>query len=83
MPIVYAELHRLEHFHMQGERAGHLLQTTALVHEAYVRLVGQERDWQGRGHFFAVAAQVMRRILVDFARRRGAEKRGGGAGPTW
>ncbi|HXU33605.1 MAG TPA: sigma-70 family RNA polymerase sigma factor [Thermoanaerobaculia bacterium] len=79
MPIVYAELHRLAHFHMQGEREGHLLQTTALVHEAYVRLIGQARDWQGRGHFFAVAAQVMRRILVDFARRRGAEKRGGGA----
>ena len=78
MPIVYAELHRLAHFHMAGERVGHLLQTTALVHEAYVRLVGQERDWQDRGHFFAVAAQVMRRILVDFARRRGAEKRGGG-----
>ncbi len=79
MPIVYAELHRLAHSHMQGERQGHLLQTTALVHEAYVRLVGQERDWQGRGHFFAVAAQTMRRILVDFARRREAEKRGGGA----
>ena len=79
MPIVYSELHRLAHFHMAGERSGHLLQTTALVNEAYVRLVGQERDWQDRGHFFAVAAQVMRRILVDFARRRGAEKRGGGA----
>ncbi len=78
MPIVYSELHRLAHFHMQGERVGHLLQTTALVNEAYVRLIGQERDWQGRGHFFAVAAQVMRRVLVDFARRRSAEKRGGG-----
>src|SRR5262245_26427209 len=79
VPMVYAELRRLAHRYMQGERSGHLLQTTALVHEAYFRLVGLDRDWEGRGHFFAVAAQVMRQILVDFARRRGAGKRGGGA----
>lgn len=79
VPVVYSELRRLAHRYMVGERAGHLLQTTALVHEAYFRLVGLDRNWEGRGHFFAVAAQVMRQILVDFARRRGAGKRGGGA----
>ena len=79
VPVVYAELRRLAHRYMQGERAGHLLQTTALVHEAYFRLVGLDRDWEGRRHFFAVAAQVMRQVLVDFARRREAGKRGGGA----
>lgn len=82
VPIVYSELHRLAHRHMRGERAGHLLQTTALVHEAYFRLAGQEREFVGRGHFFAIAAQVMRRILVDLARRKGADKRGGGITPV-
>lgn len=77
LPLVYDELRRLAHHYMVGERRGHLLQTTALVHEAYVRMVGLERDWEGRRHFFAAAAQVMRRVLVDLARRREAGKRGG------
>jgi RNA polymerase sigma factor (TIGR02999 family) len=80
MPLVYEELRRLAHRHLGRERAGHTLQTTALVHEAYLRLVDQ-RDvrWQNRAHFFAVAAQMMRRILVDYARSRRFAKRGGGA----
>ncbi len=78
-PIVYQELRRLAHNYMRQEPAGHLLQTTALVHEAYLRLVGEDIDWQGREHFFAIAANQMRRILVDYARRRRAQKRGGGA----
>jgi len=70
-PIVYAELHRLAHRYMRRERAGNSLQTTALVHEAYVRLVDYKRmQWQDRAHFFAVSAQLMRRILVERARRR-------------
>ncbi|MDX1996593.1 MAG: sigma-70 family RNA polymerase sigma factor [Thermoanaerobaculia bacterium] len=81
VPIVYAELKRLAHASMRAERADHVLQTTALVHEAYFRLVGLERDWAGRRQFFAVAAQVMRQVLVDFARRRDADKRGGGQAP--
>jgi RNA polymerase sigma-70 factor (ECF subfamily) len=77
-PIVYAELRRLARRYMRHERAGHTLQTTALVHEAYVRLVDYKRmQWQNRAHFFAVAAQLMRRILVDHARSHGA-KRGAG-----
>lgn len=77
-PIVYAELHRLARRYMRGERAGHSLQTTALVNEAYMRLVDYKRmQWQNRAHFFAVSAQLMRRILVDHARRRNL-KRGGG-----
>jgi RNA polymerase sigma-70 factor, ECF subfamily len=77
-PIVYRELHRLAGRYMKGERAGHSLQTTALVNEAYLRLVDYERmQWQNRAHFFAVSAQVMRRILVDHARRQNV-KRGGG-----
>jgi RNA polymerase sigma factor (TIGR02999 family) len=75
---VYAELRRLAHRHMRGERLGHPLQTTALVHEAYLRLIDSSRvHWQNRAHFFAVTAQLMRRVLVDLARRRGARKRGG------
>ena len=77
-PLVYAELHRLAHRYMRKSAGNDLLQTTALVHEAYLRLVGEDVDWQGRDHFFAVASTVMRRILVDFARRRFALKRGGG-----
>ncbi len=77
-PVVYAELHRLAHRSMRKSASHDLMQTTALVHEAYLRLVGKEVDWQGRDHFFAVASTVMRRILVDFARRRFAAKRGGG-----
>jgi RNA polymerase sigma factor (TIGR02999 family) len=80
MPLVYEELRRLAHRHLGRERAGHTLQTTALVHEAYLRLVDQkEVRWQNRTHFFAVAAQMMRRILVDYARSRRFAKRGGGA----
>ena len=78
MPLVYAELHRLAARYMRGERPGHTLQTSALVNEAYLRLAGHEDiQWQDRAHFFAVAAQAMRRILVDHARRRGNQKRGG------
>jgi RNA polymerase sigma factor (TIGR02999 family) len=70
-PIVYDELHRLAHHYLKGERAGHSLQTTALVNEAYLRLVDYKRmHWQNRAHFLAVSAQAMRRILVDRARRR-------------
>jgi RNA polymerase sigma-70 factor, ECF subfamily len=77
--LVYGELHRLAERYMRGERAGHSLQTTALVNEAYIRLVDSSRvRWQSRVHFFAVAAQLMRRILVDFARHRRYQKRGGG-----
>ncbi|MGH9937304.1 MAG: sigma-70 family RNA polymerase sigma factor [Blastocatellia bacterium] len=80
MPLVYRELHRLASRHLGRERAGHTLQTTALVHEAYLRLVDQkEANWQSRAHFFAVAAQMMRRILVDHARARRFAKRGAGA----
>ncbi len=80
-PIVYEELRRLARHYMRRERANDVLQTTALVHEAYMRLVGEDVQWQGRDHFFAIAAGVMRRILVDYARRRRAEKRGGDANP--
>lgn len=79
-PIVYQELRRLAHYHLQREREGHTLQTTALVHEVYLRLCGQDEPrWEDRAHFFAVSARMMRRILVDYSRRRGAEKRGPGA----
>jgi len=79
-PLVYRELHRLARHYMSQERPGHTLQATALVHEAYVRLVDVNRmHWQNRAHFFAVSAQMMRRILVEFARRRHREKRGGNA----
>ena len=77
-PLVYDRLRRLASHYVRRERAGQTLQRTALVHEVYVRLIeGADVDWQDRGHFFAVASQVMRRILVDAARARGAEKRGG------
>jgi RNA polymerase sigma factor (TIGR02999 family) len=80
MPLVYDELRRLARFHMRRERAGHTLQTTALVNEAYMRLVDQRNvHWKCRGHFFAVAAQLMRRILIDHARGRRVAKRGGQA----
>ena len=79
MPLVYDELRRLAGAKMRQEKNGHLLQPTALVHEAFVRLVGSDdwRKWDGRGHFFAAAAEAMRRILIEQARRRNAEKRGG------
>lgn len=77
--MVYAELHRLAHRQMRSERPGHTLQTSALVNETYLRLVDSNRvQWQNRAHFFAVCAQLMRRILVDHARSRGSLKRGGG-----
>jgi len=79
-PLVYAELHRLAHHYMAGERPGHTLQPTALVNEAYLRLIDSSHvRWQNRAHFFAISAQLMRRILVDFARSRGYSKRGGKA----
>ncbi|HST11446.1 MAG TPA: sigma-70 family RNA polymerase sigma factor [Terriglobales bacterium] len=80
MPLVEGELHRLAHHYMAGERQGHLLQTTALVNEAYLRLIDSSRvRWQNRAHFFAVSAQLMRRILVDLARARKKLRRGGDA----
>jgi len=79
VPLVTAELHRLAHQYMQHEPDEHTLQTTALVNEAYLRLVDASRvAWQGRAHFFAVSANLMRRILVDLARARHSRKRGGG-----
>jgi RNA polymerase sigma factor (TIGR02999 family) len=79
MPIVYDELRRLAAGYLKGERPGHTLQPTALVHEAYLRLVRQDRvEWQNRAHFFGIAARMMRRVLVDHARRRQAEKRDSG-----
>jgi RNA polymerase sigma factor (TIGR02999 family) len=80
VPIVHEELRRLAWRQMAGERPGHTLQPTALVNEAYLRLVNlKEMQWQNRAHFFAMGARLMRRILVDFARSRGYQKRGGGA----
>jgi RNA polymerase sigma factor (TIGR02999 family) len=77
VPIVYNELRRLAHYHLRRERDGHTLQTTALVHEVYLRLCSQDEPrWENRAHFFAVAACMMRRILVDYSRRRGEDKRG-------
>jgi RNA polymerase sigma-70 factor, ECF subfamily len=79
-PLVYAELHRLARRYMGRERSGHTLQTSALVNEAYLRLIDWKNvRWQNRAHFFAVSAQLMRRILVDFARANTYAKRGGGA----
>lgn len=79
LPLVYSELRQLAAYHLRQERPNHTLQATALVHEAYLRLIGRMNlDWKSRTHFFGVAAQVMRRILVDYARQRRAEKRGGG-----
>lgn len=79
MPAVYDELRALAARHLSRERPGHTLQTTALVHEAYVRLAGQQQvDWKNRAYFFGAVATIMRRILVDHARRRSREKRGGG-----
>jgi len=83
IPLVYEELHRLAHHYMAGERPGHTLQTTALLNEAYLRLVDSPNlGWQNRAHFFAVSAQVMRCILVDWARSRQALKRGGEGRPV-
>lgn len=79
-PLVYRELHRLAHGYLAGERRGHILQTTALVNEAFVRLIDwQQVEWQSRAHFFGVSATLMRHILVQFAREQQALKRGGQA----
>ena len=78
MPLVYPELHRLARGYLRKERSDHTLQTTALINEAYMRLVDQNRvQWESRNHFFGICAQMMRRILVDHARRHKAAKRGG------
>jgi RNA polymerase sigma factor (TIGR02999 family) len=83
VPIVYEELRRLAHHYMRGEREAHTLQTTALVNEAYLRLAGIDGlQWRDRAHFFAMAATLMRRVLVDHARQRGREKRGAGVSVT-
>ncbi len=82
VPLVYQEMHRLARVYMSRERSGHVLQTTALVNEAYIRLVDTSKaSWQNRAHFFAICANVMRRILVEWARSRQALKRGGAAVP--
>ena len=78
MPVVYDELHRMAHHYMRGERAGHTLQTSALINEAYLRLIDYRKmRWENRAHFFAICAQLMRRILVEHARSRQFRKRGG------
>jgi len=83
VPIVYEELRRLAHHYMRNEREGHTLQTTALVNEVYLRLAGIDgMRWRDRAHFFAMAATLMRRVLVDYARQRGRDKRGGGISVT-
>jgi len=78
MPLVYKELRRLAHYYLRSERPDHTLQSTELVHEAYLRLVGGQASLQNRAHFIAVASRLMRQILVDYARSRGAAKRDGG-----
>lgn len=79
MPLVYEELHAMADRQMRRERANHTINSTALVHEAYLKLVDQNRvNWQNRAHFFAIAAQAMRRILINYAQSRLAQKRGGG-----
>jgi RNA polymerase sigma-70 factor, ECF subfamily len=79
-PLVYAEMRKLAHRYMSRERAGHTLQTTALIHETFLRLLGNPQDsWQNRAHFYAIAAQMMRRVLVDYARANMRAKRGGEA----
>lgn len=79
IPLIYEELQRLAGRAMRDERPDHTLQTTALIHEAYLRLLGSKVEWADRVHFYAVAAQTMRRVLVDHARARARDKRGGGA----
>jgi RNA polymerase sigma factor (TIGR02999 family) len=78
MPMVYKEMHQLAHMHLRGERRDHTLNATALVHEAYIKLVDQDKiTWQNRAHFFGIASQAMRRILINYANARIAQKRGG------
>lgn len=80
LPLVERELHKIAHHYMRRENAGHLLQTTALINEMYLRLVDQKRvQWQNRAHFFGIAAQIMRRVLLNYARDQQREKRGGKA----
>lgn len=79
LPLVYAELHRVANAYMRRERPDHTLQPTALINEAYLRLIREDVDWNSRAHFVGFAAHVMRRVLVDYARARHAEQRGGGA----
>jgi RNA polymerase sigma factor (TIGR02999 family) len=78
LPLVEGELHRLAHRYMSHEREGHTLQTTALVNEAYLKLIDQKVEWQNRAHFFGIAAQIMRRILIDHARKHLGPRHGGG-----
>jgi RNA polymerase sigma-70 factor (ECF subfamily) len=78
LPLVYAELHRIAEAYMRRERPDHTLQPTALINEAYLRLVDEDIDWNSRGHFIGLAAHVMRRVLVDYARQHNAERRAGG-----
>jgi RNA polymerase sigma-70 factor, ECF subfamily len=78
LPLVYAELHRLAKGYMRRERPDHTLQATALINEAYLKLVGEDIDWNSRAHFIGLAANVMRRVLVDYARAHNAQQRGGG-----
>ncbi len=81
-PLVYDELHRLAKSRMRRERNGHTLQVTGLVHEAYLRLIDQKASWESRGHFFAIASEIMRRILIDHAKGKHAAKRGDGLSPV-
>ena len=78
LPLVYAELHRIANAYMRRERTGHTLQPTALINEAYLRLVGEDIEWTNRAHFIGLTAHVMRRVLVDYARQHNAERRAGG-----
>jgi RNA polymerase sigma factor (TIGR02999 family) len=78
LPLVYNELHRLAHAYMRRERSDHTLQATALINEAYIRLVGEDIDWNSRAHFIGLAAHVMRQVLVDYARAHAAQRRAGG-----
>ncbi len=78
MPRIYDELHQMARRHMRGERPDHTLQTTALIHEAYLQLIDQRVSWRSRNHFFAIAAKCMRRIILQSARKRATGKRGGG-----
>ena len=85
MPVIYSELHKLAKHQMARQEPGHTLQTTAVIHEAYLRLGGgsSDKDWENRAHFFGVAAKAMRHVLVDYARTRRAAKRGGDVGGTY
>jgi RNA polymerase sigma factor (TIGR02999 family) len=78
LPLVYTELHRLAQAYMRRERPDHTLQATALINEAYLRLIGEDIDWNSRAHFIGLAAHVMRQVLVDYARQHNAERRAGG-----